>query len=59
MVFDEIEDRMEQIINYPIFIDRGSELFSLEKFDQFQEVGWDELQEITTNYWRIFKGGGA
>ena len=52
VVFDEIEDRMEHMVNYPIFIDLGLELFSLETFDQFQEMGWDDLLEITTNYWR-------
>ena len=59
VVLGEIGDGQQETINYPMFNDRGPSLFSLETYEQFQDMGQDDLLEITTSYWHIFKGGGS
>ena len=52
VVWDKDEDGNE-LITHTAYIDRGSSLFSMDLFDEFQEMGQDKLGEITYSYWNI------
>ena len=47
------------LVKFPTFTDRGPYSFSLELFDAYQDLDVDMLREITSDYWCLFKGGGA
>ena len=45
-------------ITHPTYYDQGATLFSLDNWEQFQELmDQDKLREITLDYWCLFKGG--
>ena len=49
------EDGCEKI-NYPIHIDRGFNLFSLDSYEEYLDLAQDELRDITSTFWGIYKG---
>ena len=55
MVFEEDEDGF-QLINYPIHIDRGFELFSQDNYEEYMDLAQDELRQILSTYWGVYKG---
>ena len=54
VVLKEDEDGFE-LVNYPTHIDRGSVLFSLNMFDEYQDFSQDELREISRTHWGVYK----
>ena len=54
VVSEENEDGPE-FINYPTHVDRGSVLFSLNYFDEYQDFSQDELREISRTHWTVYK----
>ena len=55
VVFEEDEDGF-QLINYPIHIDRGFELFSQDNYEEYMDLAQDELRQILSTYWGVYKG---
>ena len=53
-VFDNYQDGAE-CINYPIFTDHGPFSFSLIDFDRYQEMCQDDLQDLVTTCWLVYK----
>ena len=55
VVLEKDEDGF-QLINYPIHTGWGSDLFSLDSYEEYMDFAQDELRDITSTFWWTYKG---